>query len=73
MNTMLWLCATSAIVIFGVMLHSVATFRDNPARLRRHALAEVAWAMIPILIVIAAAMPSLRTATESTIVIVAAE
>lgn len=73
MNTIIWLCATSAVVIFGVMLHSVATFRTTPSRLRRHALAEVVWALIPILIVIAAAMPSLRLASDSALVIVAAE
>lgn len=73
MTTTLWLCATAAIVIFGVMLHSVATFRSGPTRLRRHAIVEVAWALIPILIVIAAAMPSLRTASDSAVVVVASE
>ena len=74
MTTIIWLCATCAIVIFGVMLHSVATFRSSPTRLRRHAIVEVAWALIPILIVIAAATPSLRAATDrSVVVIVSAE
>lgn len=68
MNSIIWLCATGAIVVFGVMLHSVATFRGSPSRLRHHALAEVAWALIPIVIVIAAAVPSLRMAGESTVV-----
>lgn len=73
MTTAIWICATGAIVIFGMMLHSVATFRSGPTRLRRHAIVEVAWALIPILIVIAAAMPSLRIAGDNTVVVVAAE
>jgi cytochrome c oxidase subunit 2 len=73
MTTIIWLCATAAILIFGVMLHSVATFRSSPTRLRRHAIVEVAWALIPILIVIAAAMPSLRVASDESVVVVAAE
>lgn len=73
MTMIIWLCATGAIVVFGVMLHSVATFRSGPTRLRRHAVVEVAWALIPILIVIAAATPSLRIAGEREVVIVAAE
>jgi len=72
MTTILWLCATGAIVIFGVMLHSVATFRSSPTQLRRHAMAEVAWALIPILIVIAAAVPALRDAGGGTGAVVVA-
>jgi len=71
MNTIIWLCATGAIVVFGVMLHSIATFRGGP--MRRHALVEIAWALVPILIVVAAATPSLRMASERASVIVAAE
>jgi cytochrome c oxidase subunit II len=73
-NTMLWICATFAVVIFGIMLHSVATFRDEPtrSRMRHHAWVEVGWTLIPILIVIAAAMPSLRTASDADVTAVAA-
>ncbi len=75
MNTMLWICATLAVIIFGVMLHSVATFRTETTRspMRHHALIEVAWTLIPILIVIAAAWPSLRTANQVEVAIAAAE
>lgn len=67
----LWICAALATAIFGVMLHSVATFRGSSTRHRRHALAEVAWALVPILIVIAAATPSLRMASAPTVVVAA--
>ncbi len=73
MTTALWICATGAIAVFGMMLHSIATFRSGPTRLRRHAIVEVAWALVPILIVIAAAAPSLRGERDRAAVIVAAE
>jgi cytochrome c oxidase subunit II len=73
MNTMLWICATLAVVIFGIMLHSVATFRSKPnSPMRRHALVEVAWTLVPILIVVAAAVPSLRIASDANVAAVAA-
>jgi heme/copper-type cytochrome/quinol oxidase subunit 2 len=72
MNTLIWICATLAIVIFGVMLHSVATFRSDTTRLRRHAIIEVAWALVPILIVIAAAMPSLNLSSNGSVISIAA-
>jgi heme/copper-type cytochrome/quinol oxidase subunit 2 len=72
MNTSIWICAIIAIVIFGVMLHSVATFRSGTTHQRRHALTEVAWALVPILIVIAAAVPSLKVTGESNVVAIAA-
>jgi heme/copper-type cytochrome/quinol oxidase subunit 2 len=72
MNTLIWICATFAVVIFGVMLHSVATFRSGTPYPRRHALVEVAWALVPILIVIAAALPSLNVPGESSVVAIAA-
>lgn len=62
MSAALWMCAMLAVVVFGVMLHSIATFRGDAARLRRNAAAEIAWALVPILIVIAAAAPSFQYA-----------
>jgi cytochrome c oxidase subunit 2 len=75
MNTLMWVCAAVAIAIFGAILHSVATFRTDdepPTRYKRRAVAEVVWALIPILIVIAAAVPSFRL-SEATAVTVARE
>jgi len=75
MNTLMWLCAAAAVGIFGVMLHSVATFRsgERAGRQRRNALVEVIWALIPILIVIAAALPSFQIHQPSPIAIAASE
>jgi cytochrome c oxidase subunit II len=76
-STIFWTCAVVAAVVFGVMLYSIATFRappgatpgSTPATFRRCSLVEVTWALIPIAIVIAATMPSLRLMNASTVAI----
>ena len=56
----LWCCAGFAVLIFASMLFSVATFRRKAAPGSLAPTAEVLWAIVPILIVIAAAAPALR-------------
>ena len=62
--SILWGCIISAVLVFGVMVYSVATFRaeqtGTPASFRRRSLIEVIWALIPIAICIAAALPAVR-------------
>jgi heme/copper-type cytochrome/quinol oxidase subunit 2 len=70
----LWLCAAGAAFVFGVMIHSVATFRRRPdidtgegagrSRLTT-VIAEVLWAIVPIAIMAASATPAMRTAMTS--------
>ena len=55
-----WCCAGLAAVVFAVMLFSFATFRRKPEPGVRAPTAEVLWAIVPILIVIAAAAPALK-------------
>lgn len=64
-----WICAALAAAIFGVMLWSVATFKDDRNRKRGDAgaasylhsrLVEVLWALIPIAIFLSAALPAQR-------------
>jgi cytochrome c oxidase subunit 2 len=63
--TILWICAALAAVIFGVMLYSVATFRSAPgegtAAYRHSTIVELLWALIPIVILVGAAAPAVRT------------
>jgi heme/copper-type cytochrome/quinol oxidase subunit 2 len=76
MNTLLWICAALAVAIFGAMLHSVATFRvdtERPSRYRRATMIEVVWALIPILIVIAAAAPSFQQAKSTEVAVAASQ
>ena len=64
-----WICAALATAIFGVMLWSVATFKDDRSGKRSDTgaasylhsrLVEVLWALIPIAIFLGAALPAQR-------------
>lgn len=63
-NSILWTCILIAVLVFGVMIYSIATFSaasdGTPANFRPRALIEVMWALIPIAIVIGAALPAAR-------------
>ena len=62
LTTIFWACVAISVVVFGVMLYSVATFRRTGDRaiLDRHATAEVLWASVPIAILVLAAVPAVR-------------
>jgi heme/copper-type cytochrome/quinol oxidase subunit 2 len=60
-----WLCAAIAVAVFATMIVSIATFggslRDSLPASASSKAAEIFWALIPIVIVLAAAIPALRT------------
>jgi cytochrome c oxidase subunit II len=60
----LWLCAAVSVVVFAVMLYSIATFPHSPAAtaatFRHGRLIETLWATIPIGILIGTAVPAIR-------------
>ena len=60
-----WLCAAVAVAVFAAMIFSIVTFggplRDCPPASASSKTAEILWALIPIVIVFAAAIPALRT------------
>lgn len=56
----LWACAIASFGVFAVMLHSIATFRRESTP-RRMGSAEILWALIPIIIVVAMAAPAIGT------------
>ena len=55
----LWACGFVAAAVFAVMLHSIATFR-RAAGARPSAVAEIFWAIVPIFIMVSAALPAAR-------------
>ncbi|HEX2492998.1 MAG TPA: cytochrome c oxidase subunit II transmembrane domain-containing protein [Steroidobacter sp.] len=67
--TAVWICGAVTGVIFGLMLYSIATFRTSSntvaAKPHRNAAVEVLWALIPILILLGAAAPAVRTMISS--------
>jgi cytochrome c oxidase subunit 2 len=61
----LWICVAIAAAVFGVMIYSIATFRKSkgavPASFDHNTKAEVIWTVIPVLILVAMAVPAART------------
>ncbi len=61
----LWVCVAIAVAVFGVMIYSIATFRKSkgavPASFDHSTNAEVLWTLIPVLILVAMAVPAART------------
>jgi cytochrome c oxidase subunit II len=67
-----WICTALAAAIFGVMLWSVATFKNESKRRDAGAasylhsrLVEVLWALIPIAIFVGAALPVQRMLADN--------
>ena len=71
-----WGCVAAAHVLFGLMIFSIATAKvDEEVRLRHSTRAEIVWTMIPIIILVALAIPSAQEVigaadTESSVVTV---
>ena len=63
-SPILWVCAFVVAAVFAVMIHSIATFR-RASGARPNAVAEIFWAIVPIFIMVSAALPAARMlATE---------
>lgn len=62
------ICAIIFIGVFGVMFYSILKHRKSrgavPAKFHEHVGVEVAWTVIPFIIVIAMALPATRTVVE---------
>jgi len=64
-----WVCVGIGIVVFGVMIYSMATFRHSKGAvpdttLVHNTKVEVAWTIVPTLILIAMAIPSARVLVQ---------
>ena len=61
----LWVCVAIAVAVFGVMIYSIATFRKSKgavsATFDHNTNAEVIWTLIPVVILVAMAIPAART------------
>ncbi len=61
----LWVCVAIAVAVFGVMIYSIATFRKSkgavPATFDHSTTAEIVWTVIPVLILVAMAIPAAKT------------
>jgi cytochrome c oxidase subunit 2 len=64
----LWICVAIGVVVFGVMLISIVRHRKaagaQAARFHHSTFAEIAWTIIPIVILVAMAVPATTTLIE---------
>ena len=60
-----WLCAAIAVAVFAAMIVSIVTFRgslgNSPPTSVAGKASEILWALIPIAIVLACAIPAMST------------
>ena len=65
----LWVCVVIAVAVFSVMIYSIATFRKSkgavPATFEHNTRAEIIWTVIPVVILVAMAVPAARTLVKS--------
>jgi cytochrome c oxidase subunit 2 len=64
-----WVCVAIGIVVFGAMIWSIATYRKSKGAVPdttmvHNTKVEVVWTIIPVLILIAMAVPAARTLVE---------
>ncbi|MDH4105667.1 MAG: cytochrome c oxidase subunit II, partial [Gammaproteobacteria bacterium] len=61
----LWVCVVIAVAVFGVMIYSIATFRKSKgavaADFDHNTKAEIIWTVIPVVILVAMAIPAAKT------------
>lgn len=61
----LWVCVLIAVAVFGVMIYSIVKFRRSqgavPASFDHSTRAEIVWTIIPIVILVAMAVPAAAT------------
>ena len=61
----LWVCVAIAVLVFGAMIYSIiyhrASKNPEPATFTHSTKAEIIWTAIPVVILIAMALPSAKT------------
>src|SRR6185312_2534332 len=67
---MLWVCVAIGVVVFGVMIYSIVTFRHSrgavpDTTMVHNTKVEIVWTIIPVAILIAVAIPAARTLVET--------
>ena len=62
--TIFWICAAIGVVVFGAMFYSIIFHRKSrgakPAEFHTHPILEIAWTIIPVLILIVMAIPATK-------------
>jgi cytochrome c oxidase subunit 2 len=63
-----WVCVVIAVLVFSAMIYALVNFRKSkgvtPATFSHSTKAEIAWTVIPVLILVAMAVPAAQTLVE---------
>lgn len=63
-----WICVAIAVVVFGVMFWSIIRYRKSAGakakQFHENTLVELAWTIVPVLILVAMAIPATATLTD---------
>jgi cytochrome c oxidase subunit 2 len=66
--TVIWICVVIGVVVFGAMFYSVLTHRKSrgvkPADFHESTAVEIAWTIVPFIILIVMAFPATKTLIE---------
>jgi cytochrome c oxidase subunit 2 len=64
----LWVCVAIGVAVFGALIYAMITFRKSkgvsPEQFSHNTMAEVIWTVIPVLILVALAVPATQTLVE---------
>jgi cytochrome c oxidase subunit II len=66
---MLWVCVAIGVIVFGVMVYSIISFRHSrgavpDTTMVHNTKVEIVWTIVPVVILIATAVPAARTLVE---------
>lgn len=61
-----WVCVAIGVVVFGVMIYSIATYRKSKGAIPdttmvHNTKVEIAWTIVPVIILVAMAVPAAKT------------
>jgi len=61
---LVWIISAISVFVLGLLLYAIVRFRESrnpvPSRTTHHTLVEVVWTVVPVLILVVIAIPSLR-------------
>jgi cytochrome c oxidase subunit 2 len=67
--TIFWICVVIGVIVFGVMIWSIVTYRKSKGAvpdvtLVHNTKVEIVWTIVPVIILVAMAVPAARTLVE---------
>ena len=66
--TLLWICGAVAATVFIALIYSIVTFKNaaDLPRMKHSRAAEILWAIVPIVMLVAMAVPAVKSLVAPT-------